>query len=268
MPADAPLRVTINYLPQSTWRKSAASRLRCGRVAVCRPRATHGRAYGRKQFDFPELGTPVTHGDEVHARSTFVILPNITQTHSMPILGSQPDLFPEDLLDRPAPESGYSWSVAHTLPRREKDLMRRLHQGGIGFYGPTVPRRFRSPNGRKRVSFVPLFAGYVFTYTSEDQRLALYETNAICQILPVGDGPRLVSDLCQIRRLIATDAPLTPEARLEKGNLVRIRSGPMQGLEGIVVQRRGHSRLLVAVEFLKVGASVQLDDCELERIGN
>ena len=49
---------------------------------------------------------------------------------------------------------------------------------------------------------------------------------------------------------------------------VRIRSGPLTGLEGLVIRRRGQDRLLVAVEFLQQGASVQIDDFEVERISS
>jgi transcriptional antiterminator RfaH len=64
--------------------------------------------------------------------------------------------------------------------------------------------------------------------------------------------------------LIALDAPLTLEARIEPGRRVRVRSGPMTGLEGLVVKRRGKDWLVVAVEFLGQGASVLLEDFQVE----
>ena len=76
----------------------------------------------------------------------------------------------------------------------------------------------------------------------------------------------LVDDLRSIKRLIDTDQPLTPEARLEPGQLVRVRSGALRGLEGTVVKRSGEQRLLVAVRFLNQGASIELEDVDLERL--
>lgn len=80
------------------------------------------------------------------------------------------------------------------------------------------------------------------------------------------DSRRLVHDLKQIRRMIASDAPLTPEARIEVGRRVRVRSGSMLGLEGTVVRRRGKDWLLVVVEFLQQGVSVLLEDFQVEAI--
>ena len=186
----------------------------------------------------------------------------------MPILPREPDVYPLDLLDQPAPaaDSTMKWWGLYTLSRREKELMRRLHHKEISFYAPLILRRKRSSNGRVRQSYVPLFASYVFLFGNNEQRVSALQTNCISSVLPISDAGQLVNDLRQIRRLIESEAPLTPEARLETGKRVRIRSGPMTDIEGVVIQRRGQSRLLVAVEFLQQGASILLDDCVVESV--
>lgn len=186
----------------------------------------------------------------------------------MPILPQEPDVYPDDLLDedRTIPEGADAWWAVYTMARREKDLMRRLRAVHVAHYGPMIKRRTRSPSGRHRESFVPLFAGYVFLNGGEEQRYQALETNCISQCLPVKDTVQLVQDLRQIRKLIHTEAPLTPEARIKPGMRVRIRSGPMMGLEGMVDNRRGGERLYVSVQFLQQGVSVSIEDCEVERI--
>lgn len=188
----------------------------------------------------------------------------------MPILPAEPDLYPDDLLDLPEQEmpqslAGSKWWGLYTLPRREKQLMRQLRALGVPFYAPVISRRTRSPQGRVRTSHVPLFASYVFLYGTEESRTQALTTNCVSRCLPVADTERLTRDLKQIHRLIAAEAALTPEARLEPGMRVRVKSGSLAGLEGVVVERRGEERLLVAVEFLQQGVSVQLDDFLVER---
>ena len=188
----------------------------------------------------------------------------------MPILPAEPDVFPDDLLDLPESEmppalADSQWSGLYTLPRREKKLMRRLRVMEIPFFAPLVPRRTRSPGGRVRTSHVPLFAGYVLLYGTEASRIQALTTNCVSRCLKIADPERLTNDLKQIHRLIASDAALTPESRLESGMRVRVKSGSLAGLEGVVVERRGEERLLVAVEFLQQGVSIQLDDFLVER---
>jgi len=196
----------------------------------------------------------------------------------MPILRKQRDLFPETLLDgvsnpdvsHPVAASGATeaqgWIAFYTLSRREKDLMRKLEAAAIPFYAPLIKRRLRSPGGRARLSFVPLFPGYVFSLVDDDQRRAALATNTVARWLPIGDPAGFVADLRNIKRLIDLDQPLTPEALLEPGQPVRVRSGPLLGLEGTVVKRRGGQRLVVAVHLLNQGASIELEDVDLERL--
>jgi transcriptional antiterminator RfaH len=190
----------------------------------------------------------------------------------MPILPRQPDLFPSDLLDPTAAEAGglqaaaadSRWLVYYTISRREKDLMRKLEAAEIPFYCPLVRRRLKSAGGRTRSSYVPLFPGYLFSRADDEQRRAALATNTIARWIPVSDERMLVNDLRAIHRLIASDSPLTPEARLEAGQPVRVRSGALAGIEGTVIRRRGEERLLVAVRFLNQGASIELEDVDLE----
>lgn len=189
-----------------------------------------------------------------------------TQLLTMPFLPREPDIHPPDLLeqfdpDQPPPGT---WWAMYTLARREKDLMRRLRGLDVPFYAPLVHRRTRSPGGRVRESYVPLFPSYVFVYGSEQQRQQALTTNCVSRWLVVPDPARLVHELRQIQRLVELDAPLTVEARIEPGRHVRVRSGPMAGLEGTVTKRRGRDWLVVAVEFLQQGASVLLEDFQVE----
>jgi len=182
----------------------------------------------------------------------------------MPILSAEPDLFPSTLLDDAA--AADSWWLVYTLARREKELMRRLRTLGIGHYGPMLPRRNRSPAGRTRESFVPLFPSYVFLQGDAAARQQALGTRCVSRTLPVPDGARLVRDLQQVWQLLASDAPLEPAARLEPGRRVRVRSGSMLGLEGTVVKRRGKDWLVVMVEFLQQGVSVLLEDFQVEPV--
>ena len=203
----------------------------------------------------------------------------------MPILPREPEIYPSDLLegypstsagrqeDEPFEDNGGTtdedaqWWVAYTLARREKDLMRRLLSYEIPFYCPLIERKNRSPSGRVRCSYLPLFPGYVFLKGRDEHRQHALTTNCISQTLKVLDPEPFESDLRQIHRLILADTPLSPESRIEPGMRVRIKNGPFVGLEGTVLKRHSGDRLLVTVEFLQQGASVALDDFQVEPTG-
>jgi len=101
-------------------------------------------------------------------------------------------------------------------------------------------------------------------YGTEQDRYRSMTTNCVSRCCPVVDSPRLTHDLWSVQRLISTGAPLTPESRVVPGERVRVRSGPFTGFEGQVLKRHGETRLLVYVEFMRQGASVLLEDCQLD----
>jgi len=185
----------------------------------------------------------------------------------MPILKQEPNLHPATLLAdylAGTSETGLWWAM-YTRSRREKQLMRHLLASEIPFYCPLLSRRYRSPAGRVRESFQPLFSNYVFMLGNADQRVSALTTNCVSRCVEVSDGDRLARDLEQIQRLIGTGAALTPEARLLAGDPVRVKTGMFAGFEGLIVRRENETRLLVSVNFMEQGASVLLDDCQLEK---
>ena len=159
-----------------------------------------------------------------------------------------------------------TWWALYTLARFEKKLMRQLLEIEVPFYGPTIARRYRSPQGRIRTSVEPLFPNYVFIMGDEMARYNAVSTGSVSRWMPVADSVELVTDLRQIRSLILTDAPLAPELRLMAGQKVRVKTGVFKGFEGTIIRRENEIRLLISVRYMGRGASVALDDCQLEAI--
>jgi transcriptional antiterminator RfaH len=185
----------------------------------------------------------------------------------MPILPAEPALFPETLLDNdvPAVTGERSWWALHTKPRQEKGLARYFHERQIPFYLPLAQRRLLI-RGRPLTSFVPLFPGYVFLLGDREERVLALATRHVVRALDVGDQDGLWRDLHQVYRLIASGAPVTPEERLAPGSVVEIHSGPLAGLQGVILRAASGHRFVVQVDFIQRGASVLIDAATLTPI--
>lgn len=182
----------------------------------------------------------------------------------MPILNKETDLFPEDLLIREADAPDHNWYCVYTLSRRDKEFMRRLFAAKIAFYGPVVEKRYRSPGGKLRRSFVTLFPNYVFMFATEKERYQAMTTQCVSSCQIVEDAEQLVDDLRNIHLAISTEVPLSPESKIQAGEAVVVRAGPFSGYEGLVIRREGKTRLLLAVNFLGQGVSMEFDEAMLE----
>jgi transcriptional antiterminator RfaH len=181
----------------------------------------------------------------------------------MPILAEETSRYPECLLDETEETPARDWWVLYTKARQEKALARQLSGFGIPFYLPLVSKE-NYIRGHRVQSFLPLFSGYVFLFADDTERIRSLTTNRISYMLYVHDPWQFKQDLRQISSLIASGAPLTVEKRLQPGQYVRVKNGPLVGMEGTLVSRRSRSKLLVSINFLGQGASVEINDYQLE----
>jgi transcription antitermination factor NusG len=184
----------------------------------------------------------------------------------MPILATEPSVFPENLLDNFSDAgSDRRWWAIYTKSRQEKSLARQLLGMEVPFYLPLISKTSLI-RGRKTTSQIPLFGSYMFLFATEEERIKALMTERIVQLLPAPPGPEIAQDLQNVRALIKAGAPLTLESRLPVGRRVRVKSGALMGMEGTILSRRGEDRLVVGVCFLQQGASVVIQDFQVEPI--
>lgn len=187
----------------------------------------------------------------------------------MPLKTLQPYVFPENLLESSFPPENQDlfWFVFHTRPRAEKVLAERLFTRSLCYFLPLGKHQWWK-NGRRFVSYLPLFPGYLFFQGNEEQRGRALETDLIANVLPVLDQDKLHADLRNINRLICSEKPLTAEKCLPPGTPVLIHSGPLAGIEGSVIRYGKNMRIIVAVRLLRQGVSVEIDSQDVEPISD
>ena len=184
----------------------------------------------------------------------------------MPILEKEVDIYPASLLDaEPTDDGDRRWWVIHTKARQEKAICRQLFRSGSPFYLPLVPKD-NLIRGRTVRGHLPLFPSYVFLFGANDERRKALETNRVARVISVDDGEQLRANLRNIRLLIASGAPVTIERRITTGHQVRIKSGALRGVEGTVLKRQGRTRVVVSIDFLQQGASVEIGDFQVELV--
>ncbi len=184
----------------------------------------------------------------------------------MPILPAEPHHYPTTLFDTDSlPAEGRSWWVLYTRPRQEKSLARELLQLHVPFYLPLVTTR-NLIRGRPVDSYLPLFPNYLFLLAQPDERLQALDTRRIVRSIAVPHQVKLWADLFRLRQLLVSGLPVRPEDKLVPGATVRIRSGVLAGLRGVILRTSSGHRFVVQVDFIQRGASITLDDCMLAAV--
>ena len=157
------------------------------------------------------------------------------------------------------------WWVAHTKSRNEKALAQDLIRKDISYF---LPMSWRVRRHRQRTirSLLPLFSGYLFCCAEENERIELWRTNRVANIIEVKDQRKLLDELLQIEQALRTGAPLLPHKYVKAGQRCRVIAGPLTDLQGIVVKTRKAIRLVLRIDMLGQAASVEIDTDMIEVI--
>jgi transcription antitermination factor NusG len=182
----------------------------------------------------------------------------------MPILDAMPALWPEDVLEGTSVPA--IWVALKVQPRCEKSVARALKDQALPYF-LCLRSTTRMYQRRQVVSQTPLFAGYVFAAALDDEQLTgFWRLKHVSQVLRPPSQEVMVKELRDLSRLVSSGSPLTPEERLEPGQLARITRGCLEGLTGTVVHNRGGLRLVVAASFLGQGASIEVTPDMVQKV--
>jgi transcriptional antiterminator RfaH len=160
-----------------------------------------------------------------------------------------------------------TWWIAYTRPRFEKAFAHDLCSLGIGYFLPMYEKTIFS-GGRNRRLMSPLFTSYVFFCGSEQDRYKAMRTNRLCYTMDVVCQKELVEELAGIESALLSKAVIDRYQGLPAGSRCRVISGPMRGIEGVIVERKcAKARMVIEVTILTQGALVEIDAELLEPLG-
>ena len=155
------------------------------------------------------------------------------------------------------------WHVLHVKSRQEKVLGDDLAAQRIDYYLPLV-RRDRVYGRRKAVVEVPLFPGYLFLKGTREQAYSADRTGRVARIITVPNQDQLERELLSVRLALSQDQSLDPYPYLKEGLRVRVRHGPLEGLEGVIESKQKRNRLIIQVEVLGQAVTMEIDGASLE----
>ncbi len=170
----------------------------------------------------------------------------------------------------PQVEAGVeNWYGLQTRPRHEKIVAQRLEERGVTAFLPLVTEVHRWSDRKKSVQ-VPLFRCYVFARFAPNRadRLRVLRVDGVFGLVgDRGEGTPIPDDqIGAVRNLVDGPVPWSSHPFLKIGQRVRIRSGALNGLEGILVSRNGDRTLVISVEAIQRSLAVRVEGYEVEPV--
>jgi len=157
------------------------------------------------------------------------------------------------------------WFVAHTRPRREKKLVEYCARLRIAATLPCYDSAHKY-RGKTVVFRKSLFPGYVFLQLESGKKNAVRQNEHVANLLEVFDQETFEKQLNDILLALEAKVGVRLAPAIGEGMRVRIKNGPLQGMEGWVEQRYGMSTVLLRLDFINQAAAVKLDADSLQPI--
>lgn len=156
------------------------------------------------------------------------------------------------------------WFALHVRSQRECSVADHLSGKGFDLFLPLYKSSKRWSDRVKEVE-APLFPGYLFCRLDPNDRLPVLKTPWVLQIVGLNHTPIPIDDdeINAVRTLVTSGVPTQPWPFVRIGDRVRIESGPLRGVVGILCQFKDNHRLVVSITLLQRSVAVEVDSTSI-----
>jgi transcription antitermination factor NusG len=143
----------------------------------------------------------------------------------------------------------------------------QIQQRAIEFYLPLYESVRRWKDRRVKLQ-LPLFPGYIFVYMTLQQRFEVLNLPGAVRFVAFNGCPAALSEVELLRLRNGLDQGLCaqPHPYLKIGRRVRVRSGPLAGLEGLLVRKKERYRLVLSIDLIMRSVAVEVDGADVEAL--
>ena len=162
-----------------------------------------------------------------------------------------------------------SWFAVQVTPQHERKVATLLDYRGYEQFLPLYAVR-RKWADRIKVIEQPLFPGYIFCRTKDTVFGLLRATPGIVRIVGVGAKPIPVPDdeIDAIQRVVQSCRDVYPYGpRLEIGQEVLVKHGPLSGIGGKLLRIKGRRRLIISVDLIMKAVAVDIEVTDVIPVG-
>ena len=161
------------------------------------------------------------------------------------------------------------WFALYTKPRHEFKALEQLKEIEIETYLPTITVTKQWSDRKKKITEA-LFKSYIFIYSNEMERNSALTREAVIKTIYFNGKPAVIPDreMESIKKMLESPEKIHVFNGIAKGVIVKIDSGPFEGIEGIVnAISDDENTLSVSIKLLNRTISVSIPgDTKVERI--
>jgi transcription antitermination factor NusG len=161
------------------------------------------------------------------------------------------------------------WYALYTRSRFEKKMLGELTDRQIEVFLPMREVLSRWKDRKKRI-WIPLFPGYIFIShvdTPENRFRILNMPGAVRFVGFEGRANPIPDEQIQyVRKFLEASIAIDPYPYMQVGSRVEVIAGPLKGIQGILVEKRGRFRFVIQVDLIRQAVSAEIDASDVRPI--
>ena len=172
------------------------------------------------------------------------------------------------VIEGPAETEPFWWAL-YTRHQHEKIIAQILTTKGFEVFLP-IFESIRRWKDRNKILSLPLFPCYVFVRGGLSRRSLVVTTPGVHMILYNGERIAVIpeAEIEAIRRAVEGPFRVEPHPFLRCGERVRVTRGSLEGVEGVLVRKKGLYRLILSVDMLAQSVAVEIDASDVEPVSS
>jgi transcription antitermination factor NusG len=167
----------------------------------------------------------------------------------------------------PAEHGLARWYAAHTSANHEKRVAAQLGAREVEHFLPLYESVRRWKDRRVKLE-LPLFPGYIFVQMALRDRLKVQQVPGVARLVAFDGKPAALpeGEIEAMRRSLDSGLRAEPHPYLTVGRRVRLKSGPLAGMQGLLLRRKGNFRVVISIELIQRSVAVDVDATDLEAV--
>jgi transcription termination/antitermination protein NusG len=161
------------------------------------------------------------------------------------------------------------WYALYTRSRFEKKMLSELTDRRIEVFLPMREVLSRWKDRKKKI-WIPLFPGYIFVNqvdTPENRFRVLNIPGAVRFVGFEGHAnPIPEEQILSVRKFLEASIAVDPYPYVQVGSRVEVIAGPLKGIRGMLVEKRGRFRFVIQVDLIRQAVSVEIDASDVRPI--
>ena len=156
------------------------------------------------------------------------------------------------------------WYAAYTSANHEKRVAEQLGVRAMEHFLPVYESERRWKDRRVRLQ-MPLFPGYVFVRLALRDRLRVLQVPGVARLVGCNGAPTALpeEEIEALKAGLADGVCAEPHPYLTTGRRARVKTGPLAGLEGILVRRKNRTRFIISLDLILRSVAVEVDVADL-----